>query len=149
MPDVFRARVLAFFRVAVSFLFLCHGIASLFGVMGGAVPHGGRLATGTWPGWYAAVIQLVTGGFVALGLWTLPAALLASGSMAYAYFTVHQQHALFPLVNHGEPAAMFALAFLVIAVIGPGAYALDSMLVARWRGARLMTPWDGAARETV
>lgn len=43
-------------------LFACHGAASLFGILGGAAgTDGGTLAAGTWPGWYAAVIQLVGG----------------------------------------------------------------------------------------
>jgi putative oxidoreductase len=37
-----------------------------------------------WPDWYAAVIQLVAGTLVALGLRTRLAALICSGSMAYA-----------------------------------------------------------------
>lgn len=47
--------------------------------------------------------------------------------MAYAYFTVHQPEALLPIANHGEPAAMFCWMFLLIAVIGPGAFALDTL----------------------
>lgn len=132
MVDPFRDGVLAFFRIAVAFLFTCHGVASLFGVLGGAVPHGGTIPVGTWPGWYAAVIQVVTGVLVAAGLFTLPAALLASGSMAYAYFVVHQPDALFPIVNHGEAAAMFSLAFLLIAVVGAGRYSADHVLAERW-----------------
>ena len=131
MPATLRYGVLTFFRVAVSFLFLSHGIASLFGVLGGAVPHGGSIPVGTWPGWYAAVIQLATGLLVGFGLFTLPAALLASGSMAYAYFTVHQKVDLFPILNHGEAAAMFALAFLLIAVLEVGPWSLDAVLARR------------------
>jgi putative oxidoreductase len=134
MPDPLRTGVLAFFRIAVSFLFVCHGVASIFGVLGGAVPHGGTIPAGTWPGWYAAVIQVVAGVMVAAGLFTVPAALLASGSMAYAYFVVHQPQALFPLSNHGEAAAMFSLAFLAIAFIGGGRYSLDHLMNTR-RGA--------------
>ncbi|MFB7667707.1 DoxX family protein [Kitasatospora sp. NPDC056138] len=114
----------ALFRAVVALLFTCHGAASLFGVLGGA--HGGRaLPAGQWPGWWAALIQLVGGMLVLLGLGTRTAALLCSGSMAYAYFSVHQGHALWPIQNGGEPAVLFCRAFLAIAVTGPGGLAVD------------------------
>jgi putative oxidoreductase len=60
-----------------------------------------------------------------LGLGTRYAALLCSGSMAYAYFTVHQVDALLPVQNGGEKAALFCFAFLLIAFLGNGAWALE------------------------
>ncbi|MER6898213.1 DoxX family protein, partial [Amycolatopsis sp. NPDC000740] len=90
-------------------------------------PKGGTVAAGVWPSWYAAVIQLVGGLLVAFGVGTRIAALVASGSMAYAYFVVHQPDGLLPLQNHGEPAAMFCWAFLLLAFTGPGALALDAL----------------------
>lgn len=131
--DNWREHVIAFFRAAVGLLFFCHGAASLFGVLGGSYPSGGSVPVGTWPGWYAAVIQFVAGGLVMIGLFTPWAALLCSGSMAYAYFVEHQKDALFPIENNGEAAAMFSLAFLVIAFIGAGSVAVDTWL-ARRRG---------------
>jgi putative oxidoreductase len=125
--------VLGLFRAVVGLLFLCHGAASLFGVLGGAM-GGGTIPAGTWPGWYAAVIQLVAGGLVMLGIGTRSAAFLASGSMAYAYFKVHQPEALFPLQNHGEASAMFCWAFLLLVFTGPGALALDRLLAPRGAG---------------
>jgi putative oxidoreductase len=125
--DTLRPGVVSFFRIAVGLLFTCHGAASIFGVLGGAF-GGGTIAAGTWPGWYAALIQLVGGALVTAGLLTRPAALLCSGSMAYAYFTVHQKEALFPIQNGGEAAAMFSLAFLLVAVLGAGPLALDALL---------------------
>ncbi|MGW8888218.1 DoxX family protein [Streptomyces sp. NPDC055749] len=122
---------LAAFRVVVGFLFACHGAASLFGVLGGdSVP------TATWPGWYAAVIQLVGGILVALGLGTRIAAFVASGSMAYAYFKVHQSEALFPLQNNGEASAMFCWAFLLLVFTGPGALAVDRLFSSRGEAAQ-------------
>ncbi|WP_327275450.1 DoxX family protein [Streptomyces sp. NBC_01224] len=117
---------LGLFRIVVGLLFACHGAASLFGVLGGAM-GGGSIPAGTWPGWYAAVIQLVGGSLVALGLGTRIAALISSGSMAYAYFKVHQPEALFPLQNGGEPSAVFCWVFLLLVFTGPGALALDRL----------------------
>ncbi|MFH8724487.1 DoxX family protein [Streptomyces termitum] len=117
---------LGLFRIVVGLLFACHGAASLFGVLGGAM-GGGTIPAGTWPGWYAAVIQLVCGTLVLLGLGTRGAALLASGSMAYAYFWVHQSHALFPLQNGGETAALFSWTFALLIFTGPGALSLGTL----------------------
>lgn len=126
MTDRAAPAVLAAFRIVVGFLFACHGAASLFGVPAGG-HGGGPVEFGEWPGWWAAVIQLVGGGLVALGLATRPAALICSGSMAYAYFVVHQGQGVLPLTNGGEPAALYSWLFLLIVVIGPGAAALDNL----------------------
>ncbi|MCX4663605.1 DoxX family membrane protein [Streptomyces sp. SID4919] len=120
------------FRIVVGLLFACHGAASLFGVLGGA-HGGGTIPAGTWPGWYAAVIQLVGGGLVMIGLGTRAAAFVSSGSMAYAYFKVHQPEALWPLQNSGEASAMFCWAFLLLVFTGSGALGLDRLLASRSR----------------
>ncbi|WP_299539197.1 DoxX family protein [uncultured Streptomyces sp.] len=114
--------VLAVFRLVTGFLFACHGAAALFGVLGGRSAE-----LGAWPGWYAAVIEFVGGILVMLGLGTRTAALICSGSMAYAYFTVHQGEALLPLQNNGEPSALYCWAFLLLVFTGPGAAAADRL----------------------
>ncbi|MCO6003365.1 DoxX family protein [Actinoallomurus purpureus] len=119
--------VLSLFRMIVAFLFACHGAASLFGVLGGAPGRGGALPAGSWPGWWAALIELVGGVLVLVGLGTRVAALICSGTMAYAYFTVHQSRALFPIQNVGELAVLFCWAFLLLAVYGPGPWALERL----------------------
>ncbi|GGP55261.1 DoxX family protein [Streptomyces abikoensis] len=127
--DAARPYALSLFRVVVGLLFACHGAASLFGILGGAAgSHGGTIPAGTWPGWYAAVIQLVAGVLVLLGAGTRSAAFIASGSMAYAYFDVHQSMALWPIQNGGEASAMFAWAFLLLVFTGPGALSVDRFL---------------------
>ncbi|MFG2485378.1 MULTISPECIES: DoxX family protein [Streptomyces] len=128
--DPARPYAVGLFRIVTGLLFASHGAASLFGVLGGA-RGGGTIAAGTWPGWYAAAIQLVAGALILLGLGTRAAALVASGSMAYAYFTVHQPGALWPLQNGGEASAMFCWAFLLLVFTGPGALALDGLFSAR------------------
>ncbi|MFI0979141.1 DoxX family protein [Streptomyces sp. NPDC021093] len=126
-----RPYALALFRVVTGLLFACHGAASLFGVLGGAGGTGATVAAGAWPSWYAAVIQLVGGVLVALGLFTRTSALISSGSMAYAYFVVHQPEALWPMQNGGEASAMFCWTFLLLVFTGPGAAAVDGLLTAR------------------
>ncbi|MBL1080960.1 DoxX family protein [Streptomyces actinomycinicus] len=130
--DSAQPYVIALFRVVVGLLFAVHGAASLFGVLGGAAgTDGGTVAAGTWPGWYAAVIQLAAGALVLLGLGTRGAALIASGSMAYAYFDVHQQAALWPIQNGGELSVLFCWAFFLLVFTGSGAFGLDRLLTRR------------------
>ncbi|MFE1027910.1 DoxX family protein [Streptomyces sp. NPDC058818] len=128
-----REHVIGLFRIVVGLLFACHGAATLFDVLGG--PRGAGPGVGEWPGWWAAVIQLLGGTMVLCGAGTRAAAVLCSGSMAYAYFTEHQPDALFPIENGGETAAMFCWSFLLIAAIGPGSWALAPLLRPRRRTA--------------
>jgi putative oxidoreductase len=123
--DQIKPHVIALFRVIVGLLFACHGAASLFGIFGGG--HGGPPAFGEWPSWWAAAIQFVGGLLVAAGVGTRAAALICSGSMAYAYFTVHLPKEFLPIQNGGESAAMFCWAFLLIVVLGPGRWALSTL----------------------
>ncbi|MFF5173956.1 DoxX family protein [Micromonospora sp. NPDC000089] len=126
-PEPLRGPALSLFRMVLGLLFLCHGLASVFGVLGGHRGAGVALPAGQWPDWWAALIQLVCGSLVLVGLLTRVAALLASGSMAYAYFTVHQPHDLLPLRNGGEVAVLFCWSFALIAVLGAGPWALDAL----------------------
>lgn len=116
------------FRVVLGLLFALHGAASLFGVFGGNRGSGEAIAIGTWPGWWAALIQFVGGTLVLLGFGTRIAALICSGSMAYAYFVVHQPDALLPLNNGGELAALFCWSFLLVAALGAGPWSFDAVL---------------------
>ncbi|MFE0022650.1 DoxX family protein [Amycolatopsis sp. NPDC059021] len=118
--------VLSAFRVVVGFLFLCHGVAG-FGLLGGIDGNGAAVPLGQWPGWWATIIETAGALFVLAGLFTRQAAVLLSGTMAYAYFTVHAAEGLLPLHNMGEPAAMYSWIFLLIAAVGPGTFALDTL----------------------
>ena len=117
-------------RVVAGLLFLCHGVMNLTGVLGAhRMPLDSQLGVG-------AVIELVTGALIALGLFTRLAALLASGQMAVAYMQFHWKFAFdarfFPAVNQGELAVVYCFLFLVIACSGAGPISVDGAL-ARWR----------------
>ncbi|MCV7067079.1 DoxX family protein [Mycolicibacterium farcinogenes] len=115
---------LSLFRIVFGLLFTIHGASKLFAWPvdsgGGAVP------VGTWPVWYAGVLELVLGLLILVGLFTRIAAFIASGQMAVAYFWQHQPNGLLPLENGGEPAVLFCFGFLLLAAIGGGAYAVDA-----------------------
>lgn len=123
--------VTTLFRMVVGLLFTLHGTASLFGVLGGNRGSGQAVPLGEWPGWWAALIQFAGGLLVLVGLLTRYAALICSGSMAYAYFVVHQPDGLLPQHNGGELAAMFCWSFLLIAALGAGPWSLDGLRSAR------------------
>jgi putative oxidoreductase len=116
----YQKQVIAVFRIVIGFLFASHGAAAVFGVLGTK-----QAELFAWPSWWAAAIQFGGGALVLIGLGTRYAALLCSGSMAYAYFTVHQVDALLPVQNGGEKAALFCFAFLLIAFLGNGAWAVE------------------------
>jgi putative oxidoreductase len=141
--DNARPYVVSLFRIVVGLLFVCHGASSLLGWFGGIMGTGKTIDAGTWPGWYAAMIQLVGGALVLLGLGTRSAAVISSGSMAYAYFVEHQPEKLWPIQNGGEAAAMFCWAFLLIVFTGPGPLALDRIL----GSARESAPTSEAQRQ--
>ncbi|PXY32758.1 DoxX family protein [Prauserella muralis] len=126
-PQWATGAAIAALRIVASFLFLLHGLQGLVGAFGGIDGAGTAMAFGAWPGWWAGVIETGAGALVLLGLFSRPAALLCSGAMAYAYFTVHQPMGLLPLQNLGEQAALYSWIFLLIAVAGPGAWALDNL----------------------
>ena len=118
-----REHVIGLYRIVIGFLFACHGAKSLFGLFGAK----STLAVGAWPGWWAAVIQLGCGALVCVGLGTRVAAVLGSGSMAFAYFTVHLPTGLLPIQNGGEAATLFCWALLAVAFVGPGRFALSNL----------------------
>jgi putative oxidoreductase len=124
----FAGPVWSVFRLVIGLIFSLYGAGTVLGLFGGNQGSGHALPVGEWPGWWAGLIQLVGGILVMLGLFTRAAAVIASGSMAYAYFVVHQPHALLPTRNGGALAALFAWTFLAIAVLGAGPWSLDALL---------------------
>lgn len=121
----YHSPVLGVFRIVVGFLFAIHGTVKLFAW---PISQGGAVPVGTWPYWYAGVIELVVGVLVILGLGIITriAAIIGSGQMAFAYFTQHQPTGLWPIENGGELAILYCFSFLLIAFAGVGAFALRS-----------------------
>ena len=109
-------------RIVFGFLWALHGTAKLFGWPD---TGSGRVPIGTWPYWWAGIIEIAVGVLLMLGLFTLPVALLGSGTMAFAYFTEHQPAGLLPIQNKGELAVVYCFAFLMLAFVGPGRFALQ------------------------
>lgn len=67
---------------------------------------------------------MVLGLLITIGLFTRPAAFIASGMRAVAYFWWHFPKGLWPTDNGGEAAALYCFIFVVLVFTGPGALAV-------------------------
>ncbi|MBC6992342.1 DoxX family protein [Hymenobacter sp. BT491] len=112
----------ALLRLVAGLLFALHGSQKLLGFPGDGhpVPLGSLMGV-------AGIIELVGGLLIMVGLFARPAAFLASGEMAVAYFMAHFPQSPWPAVNHGEPAILFCFLFLLIAAAGAGVWSLDGL----------------------
>jgi putative oxidoreductase len=112
-------------RIVAGVLFSCHGAQKLFGMFGGF--HGQKGATAPLLSLMglAGVIELLGGLLIAVGLFTRPAAFIASGQMAAAYFMAHATRAFWPLQNHGELAVLYCFLFFFLFFRGAGRFSLD------------------------
>lgn len=131
--DAFADRVSehawALTRVVAGLLWAGHGAQKLFGWFGAKAtpPLLSQMGVG-------AVIELVAGVLLALGLFTRPAAFIASGQMAVAFFQFKWKlgdASLNPLLNGGELTAIYSLLWLLYFVRGGGAFSLDGVYFSR------------------
>ena len=114
-------RVYAALRVIAGLVYLLHGLQK-FGMFGGtAQPLASMLGV-------AAIIEAVAGTLILLGLFTRPAALVASGQMAAAYFMAHVAKGLLPIQNQGDAAVLLCFIFLYVFATGPGPWSIDGLL---------------------
>jgi len=118
----FSPQLLGILRIVAGLLFLAHGIVKLFGFPPGAQPGQQEIMTLLGA---AAIIEVATGTLITLGLFTRPAAFIASGEMAVAYWMFHGPRSFYPVLNQGEPAILFCFIFLYLAAAGAGAFSLD------------------------
>ena len=142
-----RPVALSVLRIMTGLLFLAHGSQKFLGF------PDGEMAGFGWgfanPGAFAGIVELGAGLLIALGLFTRPAAFLASGTMAAAYFIGHASQAFWPVNNGGDAAILYCFVFLYFVFAGPGPLSLDRKL----RGhpdTRLTSdlPGDGEARQS-
>lgn len=116
-------RAYALLRIVAGAMFAFHGLQKLTGVLTDKQPP---IFSQVWIG---GCIELFGGLCIALGLFTRWAAFLASGTMAVAYTQFHWKLALdanvFPTINKGELALLYAFLFLFIACRGAGTWSVD------------------------
>jgi len=117
-------RLLSVLRFMSGLLLLQHGTGKLLKFPAGVVPP--TFDLNSMPG-YAGVIELVCGILLVLGLFTRPAAFVASGLTAVAYFMAHAPQGFFPILNRGELAVLYCFAFLYLAAAGGGPWSIDAV----------------------
>jgi putative oxidoreductase len=120
--------LLSVLRIVSGLIFLEHGTQKFLGFPPGPAAGSGPAFANL--GAYAGLFEIGCGLLIAIGLLTRPAAFLASGVMAVAYWYAHFPRDLFPVNNMGDAAILFCFVFLYLSVAGPGPWSVDA-----WRSA--------------
>lgn len=142
-PSGIRDEVHGVLRVAAGLLFMQHGAQKLFGWLDGRAVDELASLMGL-----AGVLEFFGGLAIAIGLFTVPVAVVLVVEMAWAYVTVHLPQSPWPIANGGELALLYLFIFLFLAGAGAGAFSVDRLLRER-RGAPAAEPARaraGAAR---
>ena len=116
--------IYALLRIVAGFLYWCHGAQKLLGMFPG--PNGPMHVHGLFLA--AGIIEMVCGTLIVLGLLASPAAFLASGEMAFAYFMGHFPRGFLPIQNMGESPVLICFIYLYIAAKGSGILSVDQMV---------------------
>ncbi|WP_332686134.1 DoxX family protein [Devosia sp.] len=119
--SAYAPQALAVLRIVAGLLFLLHGTQKLFGFPTSEFQPPLMSLFGA-----AGIIELITGVMIIVGFFARPAALVASGSMAVAYWMVHAPNNLFPPNNGGDAPILFCFVFLYLVFAGPGAWSVNN-----------------------
>ncbi len=124
----FAPQVYAILRIVAGFLFMCHGLQKIFGIL----PRAGQDARAPVElisrAGLAGTIELVAGVMMIVGFMAGWAAFISSGEMAFAYFLSHASRAPLPVQNGGELAVLYSFLFLYMATKGSGIWSVDAMM---------------------
>lgn len=118
-----QPRILSVLRMVAAFIFMLHGTQKLLGV-----PPTERVVEAFSLPWIAGVIEIVCGLAILVGFMTRPAAFLASGLMAFAYWLAHAPRDFYPTNNGGDAAILYCFIFLYLVFAGPGPWSVDAMM---------------------
>ena len=134
IPERYAPYTYALFRIVFGMLFLFFGLQKTMGWFGGQPVGDFMSMQGA-----AGVIETLCGFLVMEGLFTRPAAFLASGEMAVAIWYIHvatvamgkgiaMPLGLVPQMNGGVDSVAFCFAFLYIASRGAGLWSVDAAM---------------------
>lgn len=119
--DSYGEQAFALLRIVSGLLFLAHGVHKFFNFPA-AFPYPLN------PMLYAAgTIEIVAGALIVIGLFTRPAAFVASGMSAVGYWVAHGSQGPFPITNDGETIALYCFIFLFITTRGAGIWSVEGM----------------------
>ena len=125
----YSSPALSIFRIVAGLMFILHGTQKVFQW---PAPTPMPIPVGSFPAWWAGLIELVCGVLITVGFFTRIAAFIAAGEMAIAYFWMHwpplegPPASFWPTVNGGELALLYCFGFLAIAGMGAGAWSVDA-----------------------
>lgn len=120
--DRYSPYALAALRIATALIFIPHGTQKLFGFP--APPASGLPPLLSLLG-IGAVLELVGGLFILIGLWTRPVAFILAGEMAVAYWWFHFPRNFYPVLNGGDASILYCFVFLLLVFTGAGALSVD------------------------
>ena len=108
-------------------VFLQHGLQKMVGFPLPPIPGYQHLSLAG----LAGLMEVVATPFLVFGLFTRSVSFVMSGLMAVAYFMGHASKSFYPLANGGDVAVLLCFVFLYQSIAGPGAFALDNVLIRR------------------
>ncbi|MGV8830949.1 MAG: DoxX family protein [Devosia sp.] len=118
--SIHAPKALSVLRIVAGLLFVLHGAQKILGFPATEMSPPLMSLFGA-----AGLIEIVTGILIIVGFFTRPAAFVASGTMAVAYWMVHAPNSLYPTNNGGDAAILFCFVFLYLAFAGPGAWSIN------------------------
>jgi putative oxidoreductase len=121
----YEPMMLSVLRIVTGLIFLAHGTQKFLSFPAGQMAGSGWAFAN--PGHFAGIVELGCGLLIATGLFTRPAAFLASGTMAVAYWYQHAPQNFFPVNNRGDAAILYCFLFLYLVFAGPGPISVDAM----------------------
>lgn len=133
IPERFAPQTYALFRIVFGLLFFFFGLQKTMGWFGGQAVGNLMSLQGA-----AGIIETLCGFLIMVGLFTRPAAFLASGEMAVAFWYIHvsmvgmgklgMPAALVPHMQGGVDSVAFCFAFLYICARGAGIWSADAAM---------------------
>jgi putative oxidoreductase len=115
----------AVLRIVAAFFFLQAGTMKLFAWPVGVPPDGGTVELLSQIG-VGAVLEVVGGLLMMVGLATRPVAFVLAGEMAVAYFQFHFPQGFWPVENNGFAAVLYCFVWLYFSAAGAGPWSLDA-----------------------
>jgi putative oxidoreductase len=118
-------QLLSVLRIVAALMFMQAGTMKLVGWPIG-MPDGSTASLLTQTG-IGALLEVVGGFLLLIGLFTRPVAFVVSGEMAVAYFQFHAPQGFWPIANQGQPAVLYCFIWLYFSAAGAGPWSLDAL----------------------
>ncbi|WP_077147580.1 DoxX family protein [Sphingopyxis sp. KK2] len=120
--DGYSEQAYALLRIVAGLLFMAHGVQKFLNFPAPFPYPLNPMLTA------AGIIELVAGIMIVIGVFTRPAAFIASGMSAVGYWVAHGTQGPFPIANGGETIALYCFLFLFIATRGAGIWSADGAM---------------------